>query len=119
MAATVLTVASIPRYGEGLTDVAWQSADADNTNSFPNDGNTLLLVNNGSGASITVTISAPASPRTVNTALSKTTTVAAGKIAAFGPFKQDTFNSSGSVIVDYSSDTTVTVAPIRFLETSR
>jgi len=117
MAATALTVVEIPRWGIGV-DPGYESADSANGNSFVNDGKTRLIVRNGGGSSINVTVTSPASPLTANEQLAKVTAVPAGEDRIFGPFKRAVFNDDGAVIVDFSDDTSVTVAAVRDIETN-
>lgn len=77
---------------------------------FVNDGDTLLHVKNGSGAPITVTVSAVAkcSHGSLHDAVA---TVVAGATTQIGPFPQARFNGvDGKVSIGYSAVTTVTVA---------
>jgi len=80
---------------------------------FPNDGNTLLYVNNGSGAPITVTIVAQYVDGNVPLT-DVATAVAAGGARIFGPFPTRYFNNAlGLVSLTYSGVTTLTVKPFR------
>ena len=76
------------------------------------DGNTRLLVTNGGGSSINVTIT----PQNTVNGLSLSAVVvavAAGVSKVFGPFPPQYFNnSSGQVVLTYSGVTSVTVAVI-------
>ena len=88
---------------------------------FVNDASelTLLMVRNGGGSSINVTIAVV--PSNVNTTsygqLSVSSTVvavAAGATVVIGPFRQILYNnSSGLVSVTYSNVTSVTVAALK------
>ncbi|RMH11193.1 MAG: hypothetical protein D6698_16785 [Gammaproteobacteria bacterium] len=90
---------------------------------FTNDGTerTFLIVDNASGSSITVTITAQKSQ--VTTAeygqidvADKTITVPNGSRYYIGPFKTSLYNnSSGQVAVSYSATTSVTVAAVKML----
>lgn len=82
---------------------------------------TLLVVcNNASGGAITVTIAEQMTPNTVTDSrygnLSKsnaTLVVGAGKIGVFGPFKAAGFkNSSGNIVLTYSSHIGLSIAGI-------
>jgi hypothetical protein len=115
MARTALAVQQVTRNsGSQLTEVA---PDNVNGNVFPNDGNTELVVHNGSGGSINVTVTGVACSH--GRPLSLVTAVAAGKRAVIGPFDQDQFNQKsgadlGNVYVDFSASTSV-VANVRKL----
>ena len=83
------------------------------------DGKTAFLVNNGSGASINVTITEQMSDRSdpIYGTLSKSNVVkavAAGAIAIIGPFPPAAFNdASGDVNIGYSASSSVTVAALK------
>ena len=80
--------------------------------SFPNDGDVVLHVYNGSGSNVTVTIATPATPKSLGIA-PVTRVVGASNIVIFGPFPPAVFNNSnGEVNVTYSAVTSVTVAAI-------
>ena len=79
---------------------------------FPNDGNTRLLVENGGGSSINVTVT----PQNTVSGLSLSAVVvavlASGK-KVLGPFPPQYFNNaSGQVVLTYSGVTSVTVSVI-------
>ena len=78
---------------------------------FANDGKTTLHVANGSGSTITVSITAQ-SDCNQGFAHDGGGTVADGLTASFGPFDRQRFNDpeTGYVEVTYSAVTTVTVA---------
>lgn len=86
---------------------------------FPNDGKTYVAVTNGSGGSITVTITAQTTSTSKDgfgpvTKADGGGSVADGATDIFGPFPSGAFNnSSGQVEVEYSSATSVTVAAFR------
>lgn len=87
---------------------------------FINDASelTLLMVRNGGGSSITVTIDVvPTNVSTSFGSLSVSDTavaVAAGATAVIGPFRQALYNNgSGLVSVTYSGVTSVTVAALK------
>jgi hypothetical protein len=87
-------------------------------NKFYNDGRTMLIVKNGSGAPITVTITTPNSADG-NTIADKTFTVAATTGEKWWKGDPQFYNQpdgatdAGEVYVDYSAVTTVTVAAVR------
>lgn len=88
-----------------------------NGDSFFNDGKTILVVKNGSGSSVTVTIKALRT-QFLDSQLGEvafadqTYTVAASGERWIGPFKDAIYSNGGAVIVAYSSATSVTAAAI-------
>lgn len=113
MARTALTVTSPAQYSAGLAAVGYESADQANGNSAANDGATFLLVNNGDSSSHVLTVTAVAGPANYNTALTKTLTVAAAGTGIAGPYPVEIF--SNSLLIDWDSDSSVTVAAISVL----
>lgn len=91
-------------------------AAAGGGDSFPNTGAELLIVDNGSGGSITVTIEGPGEDNfgvTHATAFDAGGSVPAGAVRVFGPFRTKRFNdANGRVQVAYSAVTSVTVAVV-------
>jgi hypothetical protein len=86
---------------------------------------TFLHVKNGGGGSITVTIPAQTTSRSVAgmgsmTKSDITVAVAAGAEKFIGPFAPDAYkNSSGNVTVNYSGTTSVTAAAIKVPQLSQ
>ncbi len=80
---------------------------------FRNDGKTIVHVNNGGGAGITVTITGQ---RTLPGGISsnKDVVVPAGQEFLFGPFPAGIYNTDGAqeVVLAYSDVTSVTVGAI-------
>lgn len=77
---------------------------------FLNDGDTIMIVTNGSGGSLTVTLPPGGTPGGL-TLSDVTGTVADGATEAFGPFPPSLYNdSSGYVQVTWSATTSVTAA---------
>lgn len=97
----------------GLLDVTYSAANADGEQ-FLNDGKTLLLVQNGSGSPLVVTVQ---TAQTVegNAIADPTFTVAAGDDAILGPFTPSLFNqvADGKVYSDTDAQTSITVAAVR------
>lgn len=111
MARTTLTVQSTSLSGLAPTMTTVPGAGANNGVSFPNDGTTVLMViNAGTGATVP-TLDAVGSLGGV--ALTDPTgSVANDSIPEFyGPFDRQAFG--GTVGVDFSVATSVTVAAIR------
>jgi len=115
----VLTVQDIPAYGAGLEPT--KTVAAAGGDSFPNDGNTFLLVWNGDAATHVVTATGIAGARTFGTAPAKAVTVDANNatndgFAIYGPFEPSAFNdANGRVPVTYGDvHAKLTVAAVRF-----
>lgn len=80
---------------------------------FVNTGKEALIVNNGSGAPVDVTLT---TPQTVNglAVADRAVTVAAGAQSVIGPFPKGLYNdANGKVQIAYSSATSVTVGVLR------
>lgn len=94
-------------------------AAAGGGDSFANNGHVVFVVNNASGAPITVTFDDPGTPNPGNAvAFNPDVAVAvpAGARRTIGPFPPWRFNDpSGRVNVSYSDVTTLTVMPLRLL----
>jgi hypothetical protein len=113
----------MPRTSIPITTVAFQQgtthsytvADSTNGMMFTNDGLTVLVVKNASGASINVTINAVADEagRSVNYVQA----VGAGAEATMGPFRPVWWNRRstdlGKVYVDFSASASVSVAALK------
>lgn len=100
---------------EGIT-VAFTAANADG-HSVEGGGDVILLIENGSGSSINVTVQTAAT--TDGLAVSdQVVAVAAGALKAIGPFRPTTYDrasgasDAGKVYVDFSAVTTVTCAAL-------
>lgn len=84
------------------------------------DGKTFLLVRNGSGGSITVTVTEQISGTTVEDPVYGTVSkanaavaIADGGTGVIGPFKKQAFNNASNQIeISYSGTTSVTVAAL-------
>lgn len=110
MARTTLTVTTTA--ASGTVWPAMSAADAANGNQFTNDGRTGMIIANGGGAPITATITTNNTYNVGSTTYAVndlTVVVATGTSKIVGPFDRTLFNSSGSVLVDWSNDTLVTV----------
>jgi hypothetical protein len=99
--------------GVDISAAALVAADAGLSDKWANTGRELLIVNNGSGAPITLTFNivgqidgqTPAGP---------TATVAAGKTRIFGPFPQNAYNTTlNQASVSYSAVTSVLVGVVQ------
>lgn len=71
-------------------------------------GDCVLVVNNGSGGSINVTIVSRAAPDPGEAAADKVIAVPAGQRFLIGPFPQQFEDANGLVTVNYSATATVT-----------
>jgi hypothetical protein len=95
-----------PNGGGGLTGVA---PDTGNGNKFLNDGRTSVIIQNGSGATITVTVTAVAC--THGRAVNLVFTIAAGKQGFIRDLEPALFNQSdGTVSIDFSASASVLVS---------
>lgn len=95
-------------------DITWAAASGGG-DKFVNTGKELLLVKNGSGGSINVTI---ATPNTVDglTIADKVIAVADGKTAVLGPWPPATYSNasdSKKAAVTYSGTSSVEVAVVK------
>lgn len=109
MTIVALTVQQNLRTG---TKPTYAAANAGG-NSFANDGRVRLVVINGSGAPITVTLDVTATVDGL-AAPDIAQAVPAGETWEFGPFAPGTFNQPDNVVnVSYSGVTSLTVAAIR------
>lgn len=92
-------------------------AAAGGGDSFDNNGQVVFVVNNGSGAPITVTFDDPNTPNPGNASQFNpdvAVSVPAGARRTIGPFPPFRFNdANGRVNVTYSDVTTLTVMPMR------
>lgn len=95
----------------GLAEFTLAAASA-GTDTFVNDGRTILVVDNGSGSPMTVTIdSLKASDFGDDSDIA--VTVAAGERAFIGPFQKARFNDIAAVVtVTTSLETSVTFAAL-------
>lgn len=108
MARSALTLQTVAKTG---IVPSYAAANADG-NSFANDGNTVIHVKNGSGSSINVTLQTPGTVDDL-AVTDRVVAVAAGAEKMIGPFPPGIYNQSGSVYVDYSDVTTVTVGAFK------
>ncbi len=115
MATDLVPVTSLPS-GVNSTLAA---VDGTNGNSFPNNRTTLLLVRNGSGGSINVTVAPVLTSRPADgqfpavTVASIVKAVPAGETHDFGPFPSCFNVANGKVTATFSSGTSVTAAAIQ------
>lgn len=95
--------------GATLTFAAVAASDV-----FANDGDTVAIVNNGSGGNITLTATAAGTPGGLTITDVTTANIANGAVGIMGPFDPTYFNnSSGQVTLAASSTSSVTVAIVR------
>lgn len=105
-----LTVRKITDAGLDEVSPAWDSA-AGGGDDFPNNGNTYVAVNNGSGGAITVTVPIGVDPHAsdpLHATTDSTVSLSAGQRKYIGPF--DKVKYGNSVGIEYSAATSVTVA---------
>lgn len=80
---------------------------------FDNDGRTIIVVKNGSGAPITVTFDS-LTPSNYGTDVNPAAAIPAGATYFFGPLDPNRFNdANGRVGVSYSGVTSLTVDSFR------
>lgn len=92
------------------TLVTFTAADVTG-NTFSANGRGILLVKNGSGGSINVTVVIPGNDAYGQPRPDVVIAVAAAAEKAIGPFPQDVVDpATGSILVTYSAVTSVTVA---------
>lgn len=104
-----LTVQAATNAGATLTFAAVAASDV-----FANDGDTVVLVSNGSGGNITITATAAGTPGGLALSDVVTGNIATGTIGQMGPFDPTLFNnSSGNVTITCSSTSSVTIAVLR------
>ncbi len=111
MARTTLSVQEIVTTG---LDPVYEAANADGEK-IANNGRTFVHVENGSGASVTVTVQHPGTVDGLAVA-DLAVAVPAGEDRMIGPFTgrfEQTGSDEGYVYVDFSAVTTVTVAALR------
>lgn len=110
MARTLITVQQVTKAGVTLS---FSAATATDGNNFANDGDVLLYVKNGGASPITVTVQTPAKIEGVDVA-ELTVSVSNASEKIIGPFPTSIFNQSdGTVYVDFSAVTSVTIAAFR------
>jgi hypothetical protein len=119
MPRTSLTVNSGAAYAGSVLDIAVAAVDQPNGNSFANTGLEKVIVVNGSGGSLTVTVAIPANQRSLGgLATSKTYSVSNSKTAILGPFDPSIFNqTTGVVNIDWSTGTSVTCSVVTHIPT--
>lgn len=109
---------TIHNVSEDGANVTFASASAGGDAAF-NDGRTMLLINNGSGSSVTITVTAQTTSVEKPdfgdlTKPNATCAVPAGETQPFGPFSPEAFNdSNGDIAITYSATTSVTIAAIK------
>lgn len=114
MARTALTVLTSARFGGSILDIAPAAVNNTDGNFFSNTGSEKLVVVNGSGGSLTVTVALPSSYRSLDgLATAKTHVVLNSKTAVIGPFPPDMYNQTNGVVnVDWSTGTSVTASVV-------
>lgn len=107
-----LTVQSLVAAGLVPTTVS-AGGSGDTVSLGPTDDRVFLMVTNGGGSSITVTLTDPGTTPAGNAGTSGTATVAAAatKLIPISPALVNT--STGAVSISYSATTSVTVAAVR------
>jgi hypothetical protein len=108
--AVLTPIATLNDNGRGIADLdAALAQAADLTNSFLNDGNTMLMVSNGAGASVTVTIKSATDPHgrggTADTNNDESIVIPTLKTGFFPFLNPVGFNSGGAVTFTLSAIT--------------
>lgn len=118
MPRTALSAQDLGQYAAGAA-LTLNAVDQPNGNTFPNDGKTFLMVTNGSGGSLTVTVTGATTPdRSYGQTVTKTYAPANGARWLIGPFSPAVFNqSTGLVNVDWSTGSSVTCAVVTYTPT--
>jgi hypothetical protein len=112
MARLAMTAISGNRQGTDISTAAMTALGANTGVSFQNSGAMELIVNNGAGAPITVTLTSVGNGPDGNAATPPTVSVPAGKTYAIGPMSRSAYLSpdgSGNTYIDFSSSTSVSV----------
>lgn len=109
MARTALTITDISQNSE-LNPIAYDSGDSANNNEFENDGNTVLVFKNDTGASRTVTIYSV--PDEAGRTGDISVTVANGDEMFIPPLQRNWWNQSGGV-VHVDVDGAIKIAALR------
>jgi hypothetical protein len=115
MARTDIPVQILPA-GGSIDSITWTAADLANGHSFQNDGHTILLAKctDASGKTITVRAVADSEGRSVDKAIAILATTG---FSVAGPFKPANWNQSaviGTVNVDVSAATGLSLAAVRY-----
>jgi hypothetical protein len=98
----------VQRRGVEAAEVAFTPVDASNT--FQNDGKSILLVKNGGSASVNVTLKTASAGALGNT-LTRVYAIAAGDMWSFGPLSTNPFNNDvGQSGFDVAPSADVTAA---------
>lgn len=109
MARSALTIQQVARTG---IIPSYGAANVDG-NSISNDGQVFLHIKNGGASPINVTVQVPTQVDGM-AITARVVAVANASEKMIGPFPPNLFNQSdGSLYVDYSAVTTVTVAAVR------
>lgn len=113
MARTPLTVQELGAEGaQKLEDIAFTSGVAADDLEFPNDGRTLLLIDNGGASSQDAAVISVADPHGRTGDLTVSTTNA--KISMAGPFPKSLWNQAdGMVHVDITTEDVFSFAAVK------
>jgi hypothetical protein len=106
-----LTVATAVRTTNGVNLVGVSAAGGGDV--FPNTGSEVVVIKNGSGSPITLTVVTPATVDGLAVA-DLTASIGAGETRMVGPFPTAVYSDgSGNVSLTYSAVTTVTLAVVK------
>ena len=110
--ATLAVESTSRAAGGSVLDVTLNTA-AGGGDVFPNDGKTVLVIENGSGGDITVTVGGGTNPANGKAYAAEDHIVVAGDSCIAGPFNPGDYNnSSGQVALTYSGVTSLTVGVV-------
>jgi hypothetical protein len=102
-------------HGTGIMDLVATAVavDVGGSDKYPNTGNEMVIVNNGSGGALTVTENYGVGGTIDGQVLpNKTKIVAAGKVALLGPYPPGLYNdANGFMTLSWSATTTIKVLP--------
>jgi hypothetical protein len=110
---TAITSQTITAAGLTYTTAAASGGGDTATLASATDVGSMLIVKNGGGSPITVTIADPGTTPAGNTTTAPANSVAAGATAIFPLLPAQVNASTGSIAITYSAVTSVTVAVVR------
>ena len=117
MARTNIPITELPF--SGITQLSWTAGDATNDHVFINDGNTIIIVKNGGGGAVQVTVVEQPEPLLGRSSATGTQlSVDAGEEAVIGPLAAAGYNIKsgddvGKVYIDLDVDASVELVACR------
>jgi len=114
MARVAIPVQTAAAFGGKIEDIGYTNDDGSGELSFVHPGGTVLvLMNNGSGGGVAVSLLGTASRRTFNRATDVTITTAAGELSVVGVPDVGYDQGGGVVHLDLSTTPTMGFAVVR------